>query len=131
MEDKLIEIETAKLAKEIGFDIMCHFFFNAGSRWKLQEDNILRQCSDEDIIECPTQSLLQRWLREVHNINVESNGLPNIGKYRCLFIPMYITPKDYRKTAYIGLNEYYGKINYNTYEEALEAGLQEALKLIK
>ena len=73
--------------------------------------------------------LLQKWLREVHKINVESNYLPNIQKYRCLFVPM--TKKIPNKIKYSLRSKYYGNIDYNTYEEALEAGLLEGLKLIK
>ena len=75
---------------------------------------------------------LQKWLREVHKINVESNYLPNVEKYKCLFIPMTLKkPSEYSTpgTAFTSRFNYLGKENYNTYEEALEIGLQEALKL--
>lgn len=76
---------------------------------------------------------LQQWLREVYNINVESNYLPNISKYRSLYKPMNIKASDFKtaKDWYNAVDKYYGKTNYDTYEEALESGLLEALKLIK
>lgn len=76
---------------------------------------------------------LQKWLREVHKINVESNYLPNVEKYRCLFIPMTLKkPSEYSTpgTAFASRFNYLDKENYNTYEEALEIGLYQALKLI-
>lgn len=58
--------------------------------------------------------LLQKWLREVHKIDVRI--------YR-----------DYRfliKNKNIA-TEYYDGKDYNSYEKALEKGLQKALKIIK
>lgn len=123
MKDELIQFETAVLAKEKGFNEKCNFFFNAGSRWKLQEDNILRQCDEEDIIECPSQSLLQKWLREVHNIHVNC-------------YPWYSPQiKDIAYSYTIGKKGEGTLINndeeFKTYEQALEKGLEEGLKLIK
>lgn len=79
-----------------------------------------------------TQSLLQRWLREKHNINVESNYLSNIQKYKCLYIPMNIIPKNYKSKDefYLITKLYIGKINHDNYEQALEEGLYKALELI-
>lgn len=165
MEDSLINFETAKLAKEKGFNKLCYawfYIFLKGSvklkkHYKiadiiLEEDEVHeliggqhgktineKYSNSEDqphILARPTQSLLQRWLREVHKINVESNYLPNIQKYRCLYKPMILIPKEeLRKNGVISLHnemkKYYNNLNYNTYEEALEIGLQEALKLVK
>ena len=67
----------------------------------------------------PTQSLLQKWLREEHNIHIEISREYIKGKiigYDCII--------DYEE----------GIIDLETksiYEEALEQGLLEALKLIK
>ena len=106
MEDQLVSLETEILAKEKGF--------------RVAEKNRL------------TQSLLQKWFREIHMINVESNYLSNIKKYRSIFKPMSIIPKTYTsiKDLADALNPYYGRIGYDTYEEALEEGLKNALKLI-
>jgi len=71
---------------------------------------------------------LQKWLREEHRINVESNYLPNIQKYRCLYVPM--TKAIPNREKYSLRSKYYGIDNHETYEQALEEGLLEALKLI-
>jgi hypothetical protein len=107
MKEELITFETAKLAKEKGFDLNGH--------------------TNDEV--SPTQSLLQKWLREVHKINVESNYLPNIPGYRCLFVPM--TDKISMEEKYKLFSKYYGRNTHDSYEEALEEGLQEALKLIE
>lgn len=71
---------------------------------------------------------LQKELRNAHKINIESNYLPNIPGYRCLFVPM--TNKISNKEKYKLFSKYYGKTNHSTYKEALEEGLYQGLKLI-
>ncbi len=73
MEEQLISFETAKLAKEKGFDIICQKGFNPNNG-NIIEGNlwfVLNTLESNYHIQCPTQSLLQRWLREVHNIHIE------------------------------------------------------------
>ena len=72
-------------------------------------------------IEFPTQSVAQKWLRETKNLHIEISYMyENYWLYDILTIPTH---------DLIGLSDR-PIIRYNTYEEALEAGLQEALKLI-
>ena len=68
------------------------------------------------------QSLLQKWLREKHNLIVEVEGI------NCYIDISFIK---YYNWNILG-NQYKESDNeYNTWEEALEQGLKEALKLIK
>ena len=79
----------------------------------------------------PTQSLLQRWLREVHNIYVESyHDLTSDGTKIQFYTSWgFLQQKD--KNGNQNVNGWYDEYNdWETYEEALEIGLQEALKLI-
>ena len=100
MEDTLINFETAKLAKEKGFDFIYII------------DNEL---TNHSLI---TQSLLQKWLREVHNIHITVTSISQESwQYHIQ------KPKD-------KLGDNYNE-DYENYEEALEDGLQESLKLIK
>jgi hypothetical protein len=72
-------------------------------------------------IEFPTQSVAQKWLRETKNLHIEISYMyENYWTYDILTIPRH---------DLIGLSDR-PIIRYNTYEEALESGLQEALKLI-
>jgi hypothetical protein len=116
MEEQLIKFDTAKLAKEKGFDCKSNFYNWYGS------DKILNQMYDlENIILAPTQSLLQKWLREKHKILVEATH----------FTAEYFTYNLYKRDNIIYILKLGGLDNIcNTYEEALEKGLQEALKLI-
>lgn len=72
-------------------------------------------------IEFPPKSVAQKWIRETKNLHIEISYMyENYWTYDILTIPIH---------DLIGLSDR-PIIRYNTYEEALEAGLQEALKLI-
>jgi|TARA_B110000914_G_C15370642_1_gene403008 hypothetical protein len=134
MKEQLITFDTAKLAKEKGFEnktphkLRRDYYNHLGEINGDVTEYIKAYVANKGLekyntIDAPTQSLLQKWLREEHKINVESNYLPNIQKYSCLYIPM-------RGKACISDRKYVSKLKFDTYEEALEEGLQEALKLI-
>ena len=121
MEDTIITFETAKLAKKKGFNEICQYYY------EIFDKPITLQrmpCSNSEGYEqptAPTQSLLAKWLREEHNIYVTSQ----IGNLD--FINTY-----HYEIRYIDKNKFMCKVNGNfkTYEEALEIGLQKALKYI-
>jgi len=116
MEDQLVSFETAKLAKEKGFDKRCIYFYTP-------DGHALHQVMIRSLYECnaPTQSLLQKWLRETHKIE---------------FIIKPFHDGSLHKTTYVAdpINILTGKstriARQDTYEKALEIGLQEGLKLI-
>lgn len=91
MTEQLISFKTAMIAKKVGFNWILGF--------------------------CATQSLLQKWLREEHNLYVNHLLSP---------AGIYIEIFKYGKCI-LTLGADGGYLNY---EEALEIGLQEALKLI-
>lgn len=128
MEEQLISLKTAKLAKEKGFvqhkgvfkmykDEDGHLFQNVGPAY-----DILNHCSH-----APSQSLLQKWLREEHGIDVlpyNKFKRPN-SAWAVNVNEGYNTRLDFLPSTNRVGDEITG-----TYEEALEKGLQEALKLI-
>ena len=147
MEDTLISFETAKLAKEKGFNIGCKNKYVETLEHALEmgrggdctfphiPTRVLTNSSYEkwDIVHCdaPTQSLLQRWLREVHNIYVESyHDLTSDGTKIQFYTSWgFLQQKD--KNGNRNVNGWYDEYNdWKTYEEALEIGLQEGLKLL-
>jgi len=137
MTEDLITLETAKLAKEKGFPQNFQFaqFINiTGSDWKFFDKDEADRLDDNigiglNIrISTPTQSLLQKWLREKYNIVVNSSFMSLTKESGWCY---YIYP-DYKKSW---LEFVDSKIDldidlFQTYEDALEIGLQEALKLI-
>lgn len=120
MTEELVTLETAKLLKEKGFNEYCKDIINHKG---IMMETIFRTSKDlpELFYSCPTQSVAQKWLRETKNLHIEISYMyENYWTYDILTIPRH---------DLIGLSDR-PIIRYNTYEEALEAGLQEALKLI-
>ena len=128
MEDTRITFETAKLAKEKGFPQEPNRrkvpYYNYKGEFNGDVTDFLRKylreedTSDVESVSAPTQSLLAKWLREEHNIDVivecDNNGdkfykvrVWENGNYNLLYLTLF-----------------------KKYEEALEAGLQETLKYI-
>jgi hypothetical protein len=136
MKDEIVSFEVAKLAKEKGFDLACYDCFNSrghsySNGWcerldDFFEDGIFynsivesKQMAEEYFV-APTQSLLQRWLREEHNTHITVD-CKNTKHSKGMF------------SIYVGNNNetvhtYFGHVSY---EEALEKGLLQALKFIK
>lgn len=122
MKETLISFETAVLAKEKEFNEECLNYYMGSKR--LFNSNTLKNNNKKEISKekysAPTLSLLQKWLREVHNINIEISWNSNLShKYQ---VQIHNLEK---------FCVYDSIIEYNTYEEALEEGVYEGLKLIK
>jgi hypothetical protein len=123
MEEILIKLETAKLAKEKGFNIPVDKFYNEslqGLGWRdFNENQSKRDFNNSNTdYSASTQSLLQKWLRDVHqiDISIKVGLLDNVSKVYIYSIPFHETLINWNK--------------YKTYEDALEAGLKEGLNLI-
>jgi hypothetical protein len=125
MQEELVSFETAKLGKEKGFvNILCHYRYWDDSTKELTNEELFGiPNNNESFFEAPTQSLLQKWLREVHNIDVWVNKIGSTNEKKYYFNVMVN-------------NKFVNTTNSNSktflkYEEALEVGLQEALNLIE
>ena len=120
MTEELVTLETAKLLKEKDFNEYCKDIINHKG---IMMETIFRTSKDlpKLFYPCPTQSIAQKWLRETKNLHIVISYMyGNYWIYDILTIPNH---------DLVGLSDR-PIIHYNTYEEALEAGLQEALKLI-
>ena len=125
MEEQLISFETAVLAKEKGFKIPTPVMYKGNERsyghnneWGIDEKRLDGEFPyrNQQWYSIPTQSGLQKWLREKHNIHLIAYKNINIDGYDWCYITT---------DGITNIN------SYKTYEEAFEIGLQEALKLIK
>ena len=118
MTDDYVSLETARLLKEAGFDWKCEWFFTEkellGYSSISENHNKIHEyggCSR------PTLSLAAKWLRKENNIYVEV-----IRKFTCWkFSLINLNPVCIIKLT---------AGSFNTYEEALEKGLKEALERI-
>jgi len=126
MKDQLITFELAKLAKKnkfIGYKSTMHY--------RISEEALINGLIEDhtdhnltvDYLSAPPQSVLQKWLREIHNIIVSPFYVSTIlgdleNKYGCT-----ISKKG---------SVYDFDIEYqNTWEEVLEEGLFTGLNLLK
>ena len=119
MEEQLVTYEVAKLAKEKGFNEKTDKFYPIGDT----EGVAIEHCDGPDYfnkypytIAAPTQSLLQRWLREVKHIEVIPIGEEYVGG------PYF--GDVYSKRGFESRNNQ----KHPTYELALEDGLKFALE---
>ena len=125
--EKNIKKETAILAKEKGFDEPCSYLWGVvqGYEGEHHWDNVNHLCNEKQF-SAPSQTLLQNWLREKHEIEA--------------FVKPFSIPQLNRKGSinYYGLVmtvDCIGDCNACTeckdkYEDALEDALVLALKMI-
>ena len=122
MEEQLIGFETAKLAKQKGFDWPTTYCKDEHD-YQYEQHFVPRNFNTKEYeprVSAPTQSLLQKWLREEHSLHIELT--PTVIKegywYSCVYHleEFYTILVDRKKDL--------------SYEEALEAGLKKALELI-
>lgn len=142
-EEQHILLETAKLAKEKGFNIPIYHHYSenpvndlqllvypdnpqVGMGWKLTNYN-----SNDWVFNkwsAPSQSLLQKWLRDVKNIHITID-IVNLGSDEYTWTLYDLYEEKRIKESFVGAgNSYHG--TFNTYEEALEDALVESLKII-
>lgn len=120
--ESYVSLETARLLKEAGFDVPCTSQYTENEfAWEnLRKTDFNKS---DYVFSRPTQALAARWLREVHHYAVCVWFSQEDGKwfYAHGDIESMVFTEEYSISEFI----------YETYEEALEAGLQEAIKLIK
>lgn len=137
MTEEIIKYETAKLAREKGFKILvadAYFTANDNGEITLGLSNF-----DEPIygeIKAPTQSLLQRWLRETHNIDVdvvrdsevhyqdEIRWIVKVSNWNDIRVKNF-------SIAQLKFPDASHHTDFKSYEEALEKGLTEGLNFIQ
>ena len=134
MKEKIITFKTAKLAKEAGFKAETHHYYihydntpgnkglcpnMIGKHYLVTNPEIIN-VSEHSFnfltFQAPTQSLLQKWLRDKENIHI------------CIDVNPYNRARWELKLFKIpGHDIGYSNTSYESYENALEKGLQFAL----
>ena len=145
MMEQYISFETAKLAKEKGFpqepNRLRIPYYNYKGVFKGDVTDWLKvylkkeNTSAVESVSAPTQSLLQKWLREEHGIHIVV--IPTVTSdwtFKTVRVLSKIDHDVIKGIKSISELPPYNNVHgydYTTYEEALEQGLLEALKLIK
>lgn len=132
MKDEIIKYDTAVLAKEKGFDCECNNVYNKSLQKETLEyyegdgtgfikNSEVQNTSTGFIYLCtaPTQSLLQRWLREVYKINIIITFCDDDTWEAILQTDNFPERKSDKNTS-----------EFNIYEDCLEYALKEALLLL-
>lgn len=149
MKEELVTLETAQLARQKGFDEVCRELFIKLSEeedWREGSDifsmpipegfpeevrRIYKSILDSiptrnsampsNLVTRPTQDLLERWLREVHNIYLSID--PVLGSSGVLIVPIV--------TRWLPIHMWKDVASlFPSHELARETGLQHALKLL-
>ena len=132
MEEQLITFKTAKLAYEKGFKLpqhinRCRYYTDEPkpSNWAFRK---IIKWDKLPKYSAPTQSIIQKWLRVVHGMNVTPFlvGIRKKPKYKILILQLDENGVEYTSEPISTEKKY-----FNSYEEALEKGLIEVLKSIK
>lgn len=131
--EEICTYEVSKLAKEKGFQLDCigyydfvgEFHFNYESAISNKErtfcHNKYNNIWHRDLTDAPTQSLLQRWLREEKKISVEVSWFDVGNKY--FWVAKDMNNHDVFKPKTTKCMTF-----YDTWEQALEHGLKYALE---
>lgn len=121
IQEEYVSFDTARMLKEAGFDEPCDWaYYNDG---KIAAINAINSTLSRGYISRPTQSLAARWIREVHNIHVFANYSFDKKIWFDVIILMECT--DPLEATIPDL------VNYESSEDAMEFGIQRALKMIK
>ena len=126
-----VSLEVAKLLKEAGFDWEVQSYYSKLARKQGRLLWLTCGCKYKENINinqnrysAPTLDVAQRWLREVKNIQIIASPLAGSKNWTPLIA------KDFwllhEGISGIALTPE----NFDTYEEALEAGIKKALELI-
>ena len=138
--DTIVSFETAKLLKEIGFDLQTNYFYTKYHKvklfgideygrsytvknqvYKLYKIGRYAVLKEENVYYAPTQSLAQKWLRDIKSVDIDIITVRCDISNEVLGYEALITNDDRVETIK----------ELNLYEKILEKSLQKAIKIIK
>lgn len=126
IEEQYVSIETAILAQRNWFNEPTNRIFRKDKTLDIIASKVDRDFLRSGEYLCPSQSLLSKWLRDIHRLHVCAAPFYSIGYTYYIFD---ISGK-YGTCNKPGRLIRSSKSDYESYELAIEAGLQEALKLL-
>lgn len=122
--ESYVSFDTAKLLKEAGFrELTKTHYINSGEVWETAMPADYNDDFNCNTCNRPTQALAARWLREVHDIHVFTNYFFEDGTW--FYVIVDLKESDEVRAIHPDIR------SYQSSEEAFEAGLREAIKLIK
>lgn len=136
-KEDYVSLEVAKLLKEKGFDECCGAYYHCNWDEMTEEEcfevapiHVFRNSNNRYRIGAPTLYEAAKWLREEHQIHISvgmcSDYSTNADGEICDEWAFW-TFSTYYTTSLNHIHDCFGE--YDTYEEALNEGILEALKL--
>lgn len=128
IEESYVSFDTAKLLKEVGFDVPCKNYYELEDGEEVIKDSISPYDYNgfgDMICSHPTLALAARWLREVHDTFVKMERVGNFDGKEFRFYWSY----SLISVSTACLKSISGG-RYDSYEEALEAGIVQVLERI-
>jgi hypothetical protein len=122
MTNEIVKFETALLAEEKGFNYMKGNCYGDNMAYDIgrYRGTLIKSGDTLEYVLAPNQSLLQKWLRDVHEISIKVDDFYFNSKLRFDYV-----------VGKLGHQEESCSGSYETYEEALEDALIEALNTVK
>lgn len=139
-KEDYVSLEVAKLLKEKGFNEYCGAYYHLNWEDMTEEEcfevasiHVFRNSNNRYRIGAPTLYEAQKWLREDGLIHIVVKGI-----YDYYEVAEGVFRDEQRRWFFVIYEDtigsfekiYVSKYKYDTYEEALNAGILEALKLI-
>lgn len=125
IQEQYVTLETARLLREKGFDEPCFAYYSEyWDDWKTlrfwRKDR--RNVQNKGYLNTPTQSLVMKWLMEVHNLHCDI-GYDDLDWFWNIIsinksVPVEDRPKLIKN----------GPAGYKTYEEACETAIKYCLE---
>lgn len=127
MIEPLIKLKTAKLAKEKGFNGLCEYLYD-DERGTLEDIVHTNKDFNKERrwYSAPTQTTVQNWLRE---FGVEVWAKPFLRSSKEEAHPV-IADNTYSFFVYKDSIRVVDGVDFESFQKALEKGLEEALKLL-
>lgn len=121
-----VSFETAKLLKQIGFNVDCRVWYDKDGQDHFLSGPIDWNSERNNCFSCPTLSTVQQWLRELKKINIAIDC--RYGNWSYIIEDCSEVKEGWRCVN--------GKMlaidaGFSSYNEALETGIQIALNIFK
>lgn len=129
IEESYVSFDTARMLKKAGFDVPCKTYYEIEDGEVVRKDGVSKHDyngMEDTVCSRPTQALAARWLRDKHKLHVSVSIVGLFDGLRDLIYWAFSV-----MNVNTALFEYIDGNRYDSYEEALEAGLQKTIKLIK
>ena len=121
IEEQFVSFETAKMLKDVGFDVPCiSQYMQNGFRWNGGSLKKVNFNEYESVFSCPTQALAAEWLSMCKTIEISAAYCRRRKSW--YYWVGFLDCQD--EDVIFGFD-------YASRQDALEAGLQQAIKLIK